>query len=194
MKLREIIESVVRTESNQDWVDISELGQQLDVNISHVEQCDLKCYWVSKWYCTDTSVGMKVYFLKDEPVCASMQTARKNDENFYWISDDTFNKTRDYLLSLYKRENKCFYTLADLDEELGEGYNIYYCGQRFNDVHDIAIYQNMEVQVIGDAIPEDEKYVFINNRVIIKLPDETRITADIGDLIFPYITTKKESK
>ena len=51
------------------------------------------CYY-HRWICTDTEVGIRVWYLDDEPVCISWQPYRKSNETFGWISKDKFNEVR----------------------------------------------------------------------------------------------------
>ena len=57
------------------------------------------CYY-HRWICTDTEVGIRVWYFDNEPVCISWQPYRKSDESFGWISKDKFNQVRNYALSL----------------------------------------------------------------------------------------------
>lgn len=62
MKLKEIIEKIDRETQNEEEVDTVNLGEMFGLNLGWVVQERLKSYWVSKWICTDTWVGQKVYF------------------------------------------------------------------------------------------------------------------------------------
>jgi hypothetical protein len=57
------------------------------------------CYY-HRWICTDTEVGIRVWYLDNEPVCISWQPYRKSNETFGWISKEKFNEVRNYALSL----------------------------------------------------------------------------------------------
>ena len=57
------------------------------------------CYY-HIWICTDTDVGIRVWYLDNEPMCISWQPYRKSSETFGWISKDKFNEVRNYALSL----------------------------------------------------------------------------------------------
>lgn len=61
------------------------------------------CYY-HRWICTDTEVGIRVWYLDDEPVCISWQPYRKSNETFGWISKEKFNEVRSYAFSL-KEDN-----------------------------------------------------------------------------------------
>lgn len=57
------------------------------------------CYY-HRWICTDTEVGIRVWYFDNNPVCISWQPYRKSNETFGWISKEHFNKVRKYALSL----------------------------------------------------------------------------------------------
>lgn len=89
------------------------------------EQDRLTSYWAGSWYCTDTQVGYKVYFLDGEPVAITSQIGRKSDEEFEWISVDAYKKVRDYILTfLDNLEYNSNIAIADMDEEVGDGYKL----------------------------------------------------------------------
>ena len=54
------------------------------------------------WICTDTEVGIAVYYLDDLPVCVSFQPYRKSKEVFYWLGKEEVKNTEQYLRSLVK--------------------------------------------------------------------------------------------
>lgn len=74
--------------------DIYEWVQQPDDNIRLTY-----CYY-HRWICTDTEVGIRVWYLDNKPVCISYQPYRKSSETFGWLSKDDFNNVREYVNSL----------------------------------------------------------------------------------------------
>ena len=69
------------------------------------------CYY-HKWICTDTEVGIRVWYFDNEPVCISWRPYRKSNETFGWISKEKFNEVRNYALSL-KDDNFDVYIVDD---------------------------------------------------------------------------------
>ena len=57
------------------------------------------CYY-HRWICTDTEVGLMVWYFDNEPVCISYKPYRKSYEYFGWVSKEKFNEVRNYALSL----------------------------------------------------------------------------------------------
>lgn len=62
------------------------------------------CYY-QRWICTDTEVGIRVWYFDDVPVCVSVKKYRKSDEVYYWLSRNRFDKVYKYVLSL-KSDNE----------------------------------------------------------------------------------------
>lgn len=133
MKLRDVIENIDKSESNEANIDLDDIYSVLlnifdydwDVNQKIEKEKRLKSYWMHVWYCTDTWVGSKVYIFDDIPVLVSSQTARKSDNNIDIIKCDKFNELITYLQS-FIRERETSLSIANLDEEVDEYYSLYY--------------------------------------------------------------------
>jgi hypothetical protein len=72
------------------------------------------CYYYS-WVCTDTHVGIKVWYFDYIPVCISWKQYRKASECFAWIDKKYFEKVRSYILSLVDSEREYDVTIATDD-------------------------------------------------------------------------------
>lgn len=57
------------------------------------------CYYHS-WICTDTWVGIRVWYFDGKPVCISHKPFRKSHEAFGWLSKYDFDTVRSYAFSL----------------------------------------------------------------------------------------------
>ena len=57
------------------------------------------CY-LHRWICTDTEVGIRVWYFDNKPVCISWKPYRKYDESYGWISKDGFVSVKSYIHSL----------------------------------------------------------------------------------------------
>ena len=53
----------------------------------------LTYYWASRWQCTDSWVGIRLYFYEGEFVAVSSQSARKSHENFDWKDKESYFKS-----------------------------------------------------------------------------------------------------
>lgn len=102
--INEIIETI-DTSKMETFLDLDGICSELDI-YEYVYQPDenqrLTYCFYQKWICTDTEVGIKVWYFDNEPVCISWQEDWKCRESFGWISLDSFFKTRTYLRSLIK--------------------------------------------------------------------------------------------
>ena len=123
MKLKEIIQNIDKSSDNESYVNIYEFLDEFGIIYIDYTEDDkqrLKAFYYAKWLCTDSWVGGRAYFLDDVLVATSWQSGRKMDENFFWVSQDDFNKVGDYLRTLCVAYSAGI-TTANLDLELGEG-------------------------------------------------------------------------
>jgi hypothetical protein len=92
---------------------------------------ELKAYWLVQWLCTDTHVGMVVYFLHDEPVFITTQTARKNGIEYHWVSQEAYFQVKDYVnkINYTSEEDLDALSVMDLEEDVGPTYTVGYSSQ-----------------------------------------------------------------
>lgn len=146
MKLIDIANSIDKSSSNEAHVDLEDLCHELDVDAAmYVEQDRIKSYWVGNWYCTETYVGYRMYFFDDEPVAFSIQSARKNEENFRWFSKDVAIKVKNYLLTLIPTTD-LYVETCDINEDIGEGFSINFNSQILHP--EKATFNNEKVEII----------------------------------------------
>lgn len=141
--IRKIDKKDKRFEAHINWND---LLSDLQINEwgFYSDESDLKAYWIRCWYCTDTYVGIKAYFLKDKFVAISSQYGRKMDEEFEFDSEKSFEKVRKYVLSLIKPN----YSIPFLHiKELGDFYNVEYQSQLTSKFHKEGVYNDKKVIV-----------------------------------------------
>lgn len=104
ISLRDAAYRVIRDADNQDSIGWNEsfataLGQEMyDLDWEKAEG-RIKCYWLHRWYCTDSYVGARVYYFDDEPLAVSIQTGRKSSEDFYFLDRDRTMAARDFIRS-----------------------------------------------------------------------------------------------
>ncbi len=95
---------VNRDPANQDSIGWNEhfaeaLGfQGYDLDWPKVEE-RIKCYFLHRWYCTDTYVGVRVYWMDDQPLAVSGQSARKAREEFMFLDVERAKAAREFLLT-----------------------------------------------------------------------------------------------
>lgn len=134
MKLIDIVNNIDKSKNNECWIDITDFSGELNYNFDYYSEPErFKCYWIGNWCCTDTWVGYRVYFLDDEPVCFSIQKARKSDEMFRWVSQELAIKVRNYLISLMaEQEDELSLQMCDINEDIGDSYKINFNNQVIN--------------------------------------------------------------
>ncbi len=101
MTLKELVDSVDKTDK-EGYISLDALAFEVGINEFLKDDQDprLKCCWTkANWICTDTRVGIRVYYLDGEIVCISSQIGRKYPEEFEWVSEKTFKNVRDFILS-----------------------------------------------------------------------------------------------
>ena len=107
-------------------------------DVSEIYDCEenirLKAYWLQQWKDADTFAGESLYFLDDICVCLFSQSGRKSRGTVMWISTESRQKVRDYLLTLHEPDPLEPYDILDLDEELGASFNLTYFGSTFGNM------------------------------------------------------------
>lgn len=104
----------------------------------------LKQVFLTKWLCTDTWVGTRIYFLDNIPVAVSHQSARKSDEVIKFITENDAQRMKDFIFSLMQDEESGSIPVCNLDEEIGECFHVSYGGQL---LHKEGFYQGFPAKV-----------------------------------------------
>jgi len=186
MKLKDIILNVDKSEQNTDYVDLTELGQDMglyDVPWVDDENNDLKAYWFVKWLCTDSWVGFRAIFFNDKFVGLSSQKGRKCDIVYEWSSMDTKREVYEYLLS--KTDKSCnegdILDPDDLEVDWKSGYVVSYGSQLLTRT---VYYENELVEIIKTNTDYGyiDKWRFVN---IEKSNGET-LEVNLIDVTIPF--------
>lgn len=94
--------------SSSRWQGITgELGFR---SVSDKINTRLYSQWLFRWFCTDTYVGLRAFYLDEKLVALAYQTTRKNCACFYWTSDADREAVVDYLseISLNDEEKQIY--------------------------------------------------------------------------------------
>lgn len=62
------------------------------------------CYF-HEWMCTDTMVGIRVWYFDSNPVCISWKFFRKSSEVYGWLSKGDFKNVKNFAWNLHSRED-----------------------------------------------------------------------------------------
>ena len=143
---------------------------------------------LKQWYCTDTWVGIDVIYLNNHPVAITNQTSRKSSVNIYFLSEESKNSVKGYLLSLYNKEEEDYVdylTEDELNEEMGDYFKIEYASQ--------VLYKT--AWLYGEKVEITQKPRNLNNNfnlhiVAIKREDGVEKWVDVRELDFEYCSTE----
>lgn len=175
MKIKKIFRDINKSEDNKSYIDMDIIAEQFNVQFDcYGKEYDerLKAYWAARHICTDTWVGVRVYYFDDEPAALSWQFARKSSEDFQWVSNKIANKVKDWILSL---SDDIDVALIDMDEDYGDGYEVSFVSQLLDNK---IIYDGELVDVIGSEGDDDDK-------IIIKTENDEKIV-NISDCLAPW--------
>jgi len=184
MKLIDIASRIDKSKNNESYIDINKVAYELDYEFDDEDDQDrLKAYWIGNWYCTDSFVGYRMYFLDDEPVAVSIQNGRKCDEDFKWFNMDLALKVRDYLISITrKKEEELNFDTCDINEDIGNSFKISYNGQILN--HNNATLDGQSIKIL-ERIRETPDYG-IDTNLKIQLPSGEDKIINISEIDFKY--------
>ncbi len=106
--IKHYLDSLEKTKKNELWIDLSKLAPEFGFYDGYYYDFEgdsrLKAWWAHSWICTDTEVGLALYFFEGEFVAASFQPYRKSDTEFEWASQEAFDKVRAYITEIYLKE------------------------------------------------------------------------------------------
>lgn len=185
MNWLQIANCLDKSPANSEWVDISEIGLQFNINmnIDYIEQDRLTCYWVSSWRCIETCVGTRLYFLDEKPVAYSYQLTRMSKKIFCWFSLEDAESVRKYLFTLNGKEESLKplnLDIGDINEDVDSFYKINYNSQIIS--KNIPYYNGEEVEIVKKHKGN------ICRTLTIKLSDESLKVVNIKELDFKIHT------
>jgi len=129
MNAHEILKTIDTSKMERSFVDFEEMcSSEFDIHewLSQPEKSRLTYCYYHTWMCTDTYVGIRVWYLDDKPVCISFKPYRKYDESFYWIDNNSFDETFRYALSLKENEKPVYQTIQDMADIADQAVGIEY--------------------------------------------------------------------
>jgi len=189
MNLFELIPLIIKSKSNEAWVDIGFIANELSIDPSFIfgENTRLTSYWLKSWMCTDTVVGIRVVYLDDEPVMMISQGGRKCDKLVKWLSQEAITATHDYITSLIEDEAYHGLEIAQ-DVDFSNGYRISYNSQLMPH-HTVARYMATDEIVKIVEIGSGR----IDTNVTIEKKDGELEEVHLHSLIFPYHIDENKS-
>jgi hypothetical protein len=146
MKLIDALLNVDKSQSQ--YADREELARELGLPYLYYgdlpEDFDerVKAYYVIKWNCTDTWVGLMAIYFDDRLAGYSWQTARKSDTEYEFVSEELALELRAYLESTLPKPK---FNIIDPEEEQDEYYTVAYGSQLLVDK---GFYNGEPVEVV----------------------------------------------
>ena len=168
-------------EKDPSW---SELSSELGIEyLDWSEDERLKSYWLQTHFCTDTYVGISLYFLDGEFVCIEYKHARKSTAEFEFFSNKKVEELKLYLLSLVEKDEPNYLLINFNEYEDILEYNIEYSSQLLPQFHKFGCYDGENVEVI--SYYRDYKHF---HDVLIKYPNNVEKWIDVRDIKFKALT------
>lgn len=193
MKLRELMEKVDLSSNNETYGDLESFAQELfsspPYGWSEVFGEQVKGYYIQKWLCTDTWVGLIAYFWNGEPLAISWQTARKSSEEFQFVSVDVANRLKGFIIRLTE-SNDPEPTLVDLDEDLGETYTVNWATELLVSE---ALYDGEKVKIFPVYNTDYSKPSATWKLVDVEFPNGEVLKVSVENLHIPYHLKKEEN-
>ena len=183
MKLIDIANKIDKSKKNESQVDTMEFSSELNYEFDYVSQDRLKAYWIGNWYCTDSYVGHRMYFLDDEPVAVSTQTGRKSNETFKWFSKELTLKVKDYLISLMSKDDELNIMVCDINRDIGDSFKISFNGEILNPKN--ATYNGGESIEILERIKDTPDWG-IDEMLKVRLNSGEEKVLNVRDLDFKF--------
>jgi hypothetical protein len=133
LTIKDILARVDRSKGNSTDCNPEHLLPEFDIHDYFWDETGefdrrIRGYWVVRWYCTDSWVGIRVYDIDGEPFAISTQTGRKMDENFEFVSVEMAAKVRGFIRDLMDGRDRRV-SLLDLNKEFPETYRVAYGSQ-----------------------------------------------------------------
>lgn len=193
MKLQELMEKVDLSSNNETDGVLESFAQELFASPpygwSEVFGEQVKGYYIQKWLCTDTWVGLIAYFWNGEPLAISWQPARKSSETFQFVSVDVANRLKGFIIRLTE-SNDPDPTLADLDEDLGETYTVQWASELLVSE---ALYEGEKVKILPHGHTDYNKPSATWKLVDAEFPNGDVLKVSVENLHIPYHLRKEEN-
>lgn len=152
--LRKLISEIPDKDINYHSPGWSDLSCALEIfpSLEYSDNERLKCYYLARWFCTDSCVGTRAYFLDEEFVAITKQLGRKYNEEFEFISNSAANKVRNYILKLLEEQTPkpVVNLITWMDEAIDDTFTIEYASEI---LHKTALLWGERVEVIHTPRP-----------------------------------------
>ena len=121
INILEILKTIDTSKMERTFVDFHEMCEkefEIFEFLTQPENLRLTYCYYHTWMCTDTYVGIRVWYLDNVEACISFKPYRKYDEKFYWLSTEDFKETYEYALSLRDEDKPKHKTVEDMEDDI----------------------------------------------------------------------------
>lgn len=132
MKFRDLVEGAKKIGVGVEGWDLTHLHQELGAEDWVQYKVDLSDSFpdftmatLHEWLCTDTMVGVYMYFWKGEFLAATSQDGRKGPIKVTFASREIALRFKDYMDSLLVEEEDEIEVFSDYEVEMGAGFRVY---------------------------------------------------------------------
>jgi hypothetical protein len=122
INILEILKTIDTSKMERNYADFHAMCESEFEIYEYLQQDEVRLTycWYHTWMCTDTYVGIRVWYLDNKPVCISYKPYRKYDENFYWLSSEDFDETHRYAMSLREDGDMKYSLVQDIETDFTE--------------------------------------------------------------------------
>lgn len=191
MKLRELMENVDPSSNNETEGDLGTFARELfnepPCGWSNEFGEQVKGYYIQKWLCTDTWVGLVAYFWNGEPLAISWQPARKSSETIDFVSKDVAIRLRDFIRDL-TASNDPEPTIANLETDVGETYTVNWASELLVSE---AFYEGEKVKIFPAGWTDYSQPSATWKLVDVEFPNGEVLKVSVENLHIPYHLRKE---
>jgi len=122
INILEILKTIDTSKMERNYADFHAMCESEFEIYEYLQQDEVRLTycWYHTWQCTDTFVGIRVWYLDNKAVCISYKPYRKYDENFYWLSTEDFEEVHRYAQSLVEDGEMKYDLVQDIEVDFTE--------------------------------------------------------------------------
>ena len=125
MKVADIIKAAENSLKQEGCDFIDEFSEDLGVEgfIGWSAEFGVRVKYVNinTWICTDTEVGLRLFYFDENPIAFMWQSARRSGKNITWVNAHSRKEVRDFIISINEDRNPEEYTsIMDIDKDVPE--------------------------------------------------------------------------
>lgn len=185
MLMKDIIKKFKRSPSHEVYIDFEDIAEDIGMSLDfdyhelNILGSRFKSYWWQRWRCTDTIVGIKLYYLDDVFVLMSLKTSRSSPTTFKWSNKESRDKIKSELLKCLKEPADNEFETIDFNEDWEVKHTLEHASQV---VEEFGWYNGIKCEIIDCPFMTDDGKYNHSNVVIKRLG--SIMTVDVRDIEF----------